>query len=163
MCCSVMSDSLRPHKLWSPRLLYPWGLSRQEYWSGFPKGIPLGNTGLDFGPKATWPQSPCFTGCVHLILIKAPREGRSNTMIPILQMRKPRLWGYQLTQANPTQLVGGSVLIQTPTPGSNPIPVCWSRMCKKHLSEPVSEPWPLCWEPWQGQQSPTFWQLWPDC
>ena len=99
----------------------------------------------------------------HLILIKVPRDRRSNTMIPILQMRKPRLRGYQLTQANPMQLVGGSASIQTPTPGSNPIPVFWSRMCKKRFSEPVSEPWPLCSEPWEGRQSPTFWQLWPDC
>lgn len=83
----------------------------------------------------------------HLILIKVPRDGMSNTTIPILQMRKPRLRGYQLTQANPMQLVGGSASIQTPTPGSNPIPVCWSRMCKKRFSEPVSEPWPFCSEP----------------
>ena len=28
---SVMSDSLRPHKLLPARLLSPWGFSRQEY------------------------------------------------------------------------------------------------------------------------------------
>ena len=31
---SVMSDSLWPPWTASPRLLCPWGLSRQEYWSG---------------------------------------------------------------------------------------------------------------------------------
>ena len=33
---SVMSSSLRPHVLQPARLLCPWGLSRQEYWSGLP-------------------------------------------------------------------------------------------------------------------------------
>ena len=33
LSCSVMSDSLRPHELWPSMLLYPWGFSRQEYWS----------------------------------------------------------------------------------------------------------------------------------
>ena len=33
---SVMSDSLRPRGLQHARLLYPWGFSRQEYWSGLP-------------------------------------------------------------------------------------------------------------------------------
>ena len=33
--CSVVSDSLRPHGLYPPRLLCPWhSPSRQEYWSG---------------------------------------------------------------------------------------------------------------------------------
>ena len=35
--CSVVSDSLQPHGLWPARLRCPWGFSRQEYWSGFPK------------------------------------------------------------------------------------------------------------------------------
>ena len=33
---SVMSDSLQPHGLWPARLLCPWDLFRQEYWSGLP-------------------------------------------------------------------------------------------------------------------------------
>ena len=36
LSCSVVSDSLRPHGLQPSRLLCPWGLSRQEYWSGLP-------------------------------------------------------------------------------------------------------------------------------
>ena len=32
--CSVVSDSLRLQGLQAGRLLYPWGFSRQEYWSG---------------------------------------------------------------------------------------------------------------------------------
>ena len=33
---SVLSDSLRPHGLKPTRLLWPWGFSRQEYWSRLP-------------------------------------------------------------------------------------------------------------------------------
>ena len=36
LSCSVMSDSLQPHGLQPTRLLYPWGLPKQEYWSGLP-------------------------------------------------------------------------------------------------------------------------------
>ena len=31
---SVVSNSLWPHRLESARFLWPWGFSRQEYWSG---------------------------------------------------------------------------------------------------------------------------------
>ena len=34
--CSVVSQSLRLHGPWPTRLLWPWGFSRQEYWSGLP-------------------------------------------------------------------------------------------------------------------------------
>ena len=37
---SVMSNSLRPYGLYPARLLYPWGFSRQEYWSGLPCSSP---------------------------------------------------------------------------------------------------------------------------
>ena len=33
---SVVSKSLRPHGLQPARILYTWGFSRQEYWSGLP-------------------------------------------------------------------------------------------------------------------------------
>ena len=41
MCCAVLSssvivDCLQPHGLYPTRLFYPWGFSRQEYWSGLP-------------------------------------------------------------------------------------------------------------------------------
>ena len=36
LSCSVLSDSLQPHELWSTRLLRQWDFSRQEYWSGLP-------------------------------------------------------------------------------------------------------------------------------
>ena len=36
LSCSVMSESLSPCRLYLARLLCPWGLSRQEYWSGLP-------------------------------------------------------------------------------------------------------------------------------
>ena len=34
LSCSVVSDSLQPTL--PARLLYPWGFSRQEYWTGLP-------------------------------------------------------------------------------------------------------------------------------
>ena len=37
---SVMSKSLRPLGLQPARLHYPWGFSRQEYWSGLPLPSP---------------------------------------------------------------------------------------------------------------------------
>ena len=46
--CSVMSDSLRPHRLEPARLLCPWRFSRQKYWSGLPGPPPadLPNPGI---------------------------------------------------------------------------------------------------------------------
>ena len=54
LCCcvlslSVISNSVRPHGLQPARLLYPWGFSRQEYWSGLtcpPRGD-LCNPGIE--------------------------------------------------------------------------------------------------------------------
>ena len=53
--CSVVSDSLWPHGLWAPRLLYPWGSSRREYWSGLscPPPGDLPNPGIE-------PRSPAL-------------------------------------------------------------------------------------------------------
>ena len=50
MCCvvlshSVVSDSLGPHGLQSIRFLCPWGVSRQECWSGLPCPL-LGHTSV---------------------------------------------------------------------------------------------------------------------
>ena len=55
LSCSVMSNSLRPHWLQPARLLCPWGLSRQEYWSGLPCPPPgdLPNPGIE-------PRSPAL-------------------------------------------------------------------------------------------------------
>ena len=36
LSCLVMSNSLRPHGLYSTRLLCLWGFFRQEYWSELP-------------------------------------------------------------------------------------------------------------------------------
>ena len=36
LCRSVVSNSWRLRGLWPTRLLCPWGVSRQEYWSGLP-------------------------------------------------------------------------------------------------------------------------------
>ena len=50
---SVASDSLRPHGLQPARLLYPWGFSRQEYWTGLPCPPPG-----DFPKPGIEPRSP---------------------------------------------------------------------------------------------------------
>ena len=46
---SVVSNCLRPCGLWPSRLLYPWGFSRQDYWSGLPCPPPgeLPDPGID--------------------------------------------------------------------------------------------------------------------
>ena len=36
LVAQVVSDSLQPHQLSPTRLLYTWGFSRQEHWSGLP-------------------------------------------------------------------------------------------------------------------------------
>ena len=55
--CSVVSDSLQPHRLYPARLLCPWDFSSQEYWSGLPcppAGVP------DPEIKPTSPASPAL-------------------------------------------------------------------------------------------------------
>ena len=58
--CSVVSDSLWPHGLYPTRLLYPWGFSRQEHWSGLPCLPPgdLPNPGIE----PSTPTSPALAG-----------------------------------------------------------------------------------------------------
>ena len=51
---TVMSDSLRRHGLQTARLLWPWGFSRQEHWSGLLCPLPgdVPNPGIELGsPK----------------------------------------------------------------------------------------------------------------
>ena len=49
LSCSVVSDSVWPHGLLPTRLLCPWGLSRQQYWSALPWPLPgdLPNPGIE--------------------------------------------------------------------------------------------------------------------
>ena len=55
LSCSVMSNSLRLHRLQPARLLCPWGFSRQEFWNGllFPPPGDLPNPGIE-------PRSPAL-------------------------------------------------------------------------------------------------------
>ena len=55
---SVMSDSLWPRGLYPARLLYPWGFSRQEHWSGLPC-LPPGDLS-DPGTEPTSLASPAL-------------------------------------------------------------------------------------------------------
>ena len=56
LSCSVMSDSLWSCRLLPTRLLCPWELSRQEYWSGFscPPPGDLPNPGIEPGSPTLW-------------------------------------------------------------------------------------------------------------
>ena len=49
LSCSVMSNSSHPHGLQPTRLLCPWEVSRQEYWSGLSFSLPrdLPNLGTE--------------------------------------------------------------------------------------------------------------------
>ena len=57
LSCSVPSDSLQPHGLWPARLPYPWGFSREEYWSG----LPFPSSG-DLPRPGIKPASPALAG-----------------------------------------------------------------------------------------------------
>ena len=68
-----MSDSLRPHGLEPTRVLCSWGLSMQEYWSGFPCPPP-GNL-LHLGIKPGAPVSPALqAGFLPLMPTAKPQE-----------------------------------------------------------------------------------------
>ena len=62
-----MSDSLWPHGLQPTRLLYSWGSSRQEYWSGLPCPPPgdLPNAGIE-------PRSPSL----HVYSLPTEPQGK---------------------------------------------------------------------------------------
>ena len=94
---SVMSHSLRYHKLQPARLLCPWGFSRQEYWSAFPC-FPLGdlpNSGIE-------PRSPILhVGSFYLnhqgspylsIYLSIEREWENLHEHGLL--KKPQIWLY---------------------------------------------------------------------
>ena len=66
--CSVLSDSLRPHRLYSPGLKF----SRPEYWSGLPFPSPgdLPDPGVEPGSPAlqedALPSEPAGKSCGKL-------------------------------------------------------------------------------------------------
>ena len=88
---SVMSDSLWPHALWPARLLYPWGFSRQEYWSGLPCPPPgdLPNPGIE-------PRSPT------LQVDSLPSEPPWKPRVLRKQTLGPQAWSH--VQYHPTGL-----------------------------------------------------------
>ena len=49
---SVVSNSWKPHGLQPTRLLFPWGFSRQEYWSGLPCPPPGALPNLRIKPRS---------------------------------------------------------------------------------------------------------------
>ena len=75
---SLVSDSLGPHGLKTTRLLCPWGLSRQESWSGLPCPPPgdLPNPGIK-------PRSPALQ--VDSLPIELPGK-------PKIQFRYVNSW-----------------------------------------------------------------------
>ena len=77
--CSVVSDSLRPHGLYLPRLLCPWRFPKQEYWNGLPCPPPgdLPNPGIQPRSPALQvdslpepPGKPKKTGVGSLLLLQ---------------------------------------------------------------------------------------------
>ena len=76
--CSVVSDSLRPHGLQPTRLLCPWRLSKQEYWSGLqclpPENLP--NPGIEL-------RSPVLQAD---FLLSAPPGTSKNTGVGSLSL-----------------------------------------------------------------------------
>ena len=83
---SVVSDSLRPHGLKPTRLLWPWGFSRQEYWSRLPCPPPE-----DLPNPGTEPRSPALQ--VDSLPSELPGKPK-NTGVGILSL----LQGIFLTQ-----------------------------------------------------------------
>ena len=77
---SVVSDSLRPPGLYPARPLCPWGLSRQEHWSGLlcPPPADLPNPGVEPRSPTLWvdslpsepPGKPKNTGVGSLSLLQ---------------------------------------------------------------------------------------------
>ena len=70
-----MSDSLRPHGLWSARFLCPWGFSRQEFWSGLPCPPP----GID-------PRSPAL----QVDSLPAELPGKTKPLVRITKKKKKK-------------------------------------------------------------------------
>ena len=81
---SVLSDSLRPHGLQPAKLLYPWGFSRQEYWSGLPCPLPgdLPNPGIE--PESL--MSPALAS--EFFTTSATREALKS----VIHRHVPSLW-----------------------------------------------------------------------
>ena len=89
LSCSVMSDCLQPHELQPTRLLYPWGFSRQEYWSGLLCPPPGNLPNLRIKPRCAAlqgdyslsepPGKPKNTGVGSLSLLKGSFQPRNQT------------------------------------------------------------------------------------
>ena len=77
--CSILSDSSWPHGLYPARLLYPWGFSRQEYWSGLPCPPPrdLPNPGVE--PRSPALQADSLLSELPVCRRKKKVIGSSNT------------------------------------------------------------------------------------
>ena len=69
LSCSVMSDSWQPHGLQPARLLCPWGLSKQEYWSVLPCPPPGDLPQIGIKPRS----SACRQILYHLNHQGSPR------------------------------------------------------------------------------------------
>ena len=119
---SVVSDSLRPHRLWPTRLLDPWGFSRQEYCSRSPCPPPgdLPNPGIE-------PRSPAFQ--MDSLLSEPPWKPK-NTGVGSLSL---------LHEIFPTQewncglLKCRQILYHLSYPGSLKDSMLWHKSTKMYL------------------------------
>ena len=99
---SVLSDYLQPHGLQPARLLYPWGFSRQEYWSGLPCPPPgnLSNPGIELRSLALQADS----------LPSEPPGKPKNTGVGSLSLLQ---WIFLTQQSNPrVSCILGNILYQ---------------------------------------------------
>ena len=87
--CSEVSNALQLHGLQLPKLLCPWGFSRQEYWSGL-SCLPLGylpNPWIESRPSALQvdslptepPGKPKYTIVGGLSLLRGSSQPRNQT------------------------------------------------------------------------------------
>ena len=82
LSCSVISDSLQPYGLKPARLLFPWGFSRREYWSGLPYSrgssqySDLPNTGIE-------PRSPTLQA--DSLLSELPRKPGIQVLVHLFR------------------------------------------------------------------------------
>ena len=78
----VVSDSVRPYRLWPTRLLCPWDSPRQEYWSGLPCPFPrdFPNPGME--PVASLASSASQADSLPLSQLESPLNEPTHVHSP---------------------------------------------------------------------------------
>ena len=129
LSCSVKSDSLWPHGLQPPRILCPWVVSRQEYWSGFPcpPSGDLPNPDIKTRSSALQadslpyelPGKPKNTGVGSLSLLQGSSGPRNWTRVSCIAGGFFTSWA---TREAPKEYTGACQ-----RPRSREMGICWSK------------------------------------